>query len=91
MNDPNLQVSDYWVRDASFLRIKNVQLGYTFSKNLIEQIGLQNLRIFFSGQNLFNFNSFYQGWDPENEISTGDAPSFYPINRICSFGINIEF
>jgi TonB-linked SusC/RagA family outer membrane protein len=91
MNNPNLQVSDYWVRDASFLRIKNVQLGYTFSKNLIEQIGLQNLRIFFSGQNLFNFNSFYQGWDPENEISTGDAPSFYPINSIYSFGINVEF
>lgn len=91
MNNTNLQTSTYWLRDASFLRIKNVQIGYTLPKSVITRVGIQNLRIFFSGQNLYNFNSFYKGWDPENQIGTGDAPSFYPINSILSFGFNIKF
>lgn len=91
MNNTNLQVSDYWVRDASFLRLKNLQVGYTLPKSLVNKLGIQNLRVFVSGQNLLTFNSFYKGWDPENEIGTGDAPSYYPINRIYSFGLNVKF
>jgi len=91
MNNTNLQTSDYWIRDASFLRLKNLQIGYTLPKSVVSMVGLQNLSIFFSGQNLYNFTSFYKGWDPENQISTGDAPSFYPINSILSFGFNAKF
>jgi TonB-dependent starch-binding outer membrane protein SusC len=91
MNNTNLQTSTYWLRNASFLRVKNVQIGYTFPKALMQKIGIENLRVFASGQNLFNFTSFYKGWDPENEIATGDAPSFYPINSIYSFGLNVKF
>ena len=47
--------------------------------------------LYVSGQNLFSFNSFYQGWDPENEIGTGDSPSYYPITAIYSFGFNFKF
>lgn len=54
-------------------------------------MGLQNIHIYVSGQNLLNINKFYKGWDPENEIGTGDAPSYYPINKIYSFGLNIKF
>lgn len=91
MNNTNLQVSDYWVRNASFLRLKNLQVGYSLPKSIVNKIGIQNLRIFVSGQNLLTFNSFYKGWDPENEIGTGDAPSYYPVNRIYSFGLNVKF
>lgn len=91
MNNPNLQTSDYWMRNASFLRIKNVQLGYTLPRQWTEKVGMENVRIYVSGQNLFSFNSFYKGWDPENEIGTGDAPSYYPITAIYSFGFNIKF
>lgn len=91
MNNTNLQTSDYWVRDASYLRLKNVQIGYTLPKELVSKVGLQNIHIYVSGQNLLNINKFYKGWDPENEIGTGDAPSYYPINRIYSFGLNIKF
>lgn len=52
---------------------------------------MENVRVYVSGQNLFSFNSFYKGWDPENEIATGDGPSYYPINSIYSFGFNIKF
>lgn len=91
MSNTNLQKSDYWVRNASFLRVKNIQVGYTFKKAITNRIGLQNLRVFFSGQNLYNFTSFYKGWDPENEIGTGDSPWYYPINSVYSFGINAKF
>ena len=91
MNNTNLQVSDYWLRNASFLRLKNVQLGYAIPQSLSKKIGLSYIRIYVSGQNLLSFNSFYKGWDPENEIGTGDAPSYYPINRIYSFGLNLKF
>ncbi|MCI1648394.1 MAG: TonB-dependent receptor [Bacteroides sp.] len=91
MNNANLQTSDYWVRDASFLRIKNVQIGYTLPLQWIRRFGLVNMRVFLSGQNLYSFNGFYKGWDPENEIGTGDSPSYYPINSIYSFGINLKF
>ena len=91
MNNTNLQTSDYWVRNASFLRVKNVQIGYTLPKTWTKKIGMENVRVYVSGQNLFSFNSFYKGWDPENEIATGDGPSYYPINSIYSFGFNIKF
>ena len=91
MNNANAQVSDYWVRDASFLRIKNVQFGYTFPHSLTSKVRIENARVYVSAQNLYSFNSFYKGWDPENEIGTGDSPSYYPINSIFSFGVNIKF
>lgn len=91
MSDPNLQTSDYWMRNASFLRLKNLQLGYTLPQAWTKKIGIQRLRVYVSGQNLFSFNSFYKGWDPENEIGTGDQPSYYPITAIYSFGFNFKF
>lgn len=91
MNHPNLQTSDYWLRNASFLRVKNVQLGYTLPKALTKKVGMEQVRIYVSGQNLFNFSSFYKGWDPENEINTGDGPNYYPLNAIYSFGFNFKF
>lgn len=91
MNNTNLQTSDYWVRNASFLRIKTVQLGYTFPRTWTKKFGVEKLRLYVSGQNLYSFNAFYKGWDPENEISTGDAPSYYPITAIYSFGVNLNF
>lgn len=91
MGHTNLQTSDYWVRNASFLRVKNVQIGYTLPQAISKKVGINNLRVYLSGQNLFSFNSFYKGWDPENEIATGDGPSYYPINSIYSFGLNLKF
>lgn len=91
MNHPSLQVSDYWTRNASFLRIKNVQIGYTLPKALTKKWGMEQVRVYVSGQNLYNFTSFYKGWDPENEIGTGDGPNYYPLNAIYSFGFNFKF
>ena len=91
MGHTNIQTSDYWVRDASFLRLKNLQVGYSLPRHIIGKVGLTQCRIYFSGQNLCTWKKFYKGWDPENEIATGDAPYFYPLTRILSFGLNLKF
>jgi TonB-dependent starch-binding outer membrane protein SusC len=91
MGSENVQSSTFWNRNASFLRVKNIQLGYTIPKKIMQNIGLSNLRIFYSGQNLLSFNHFYTGWDPEMYQSTGDQPNFYPITSVNTFGINVKF
>lgn len=79
--------SDYWLRNGTFLRVKNLQIGYTFPSNITQKVHISNTRIYFSGQNLFCINNFYQGWDPE--LSQGQ--SFYPITAVYSLGINLKF
>lgn len=91
MNNSNFQTSDYWTRDASFLRLKNIQLGYTLPRELTRKIRIDMIRIYVSGENLHTWNKFYKGWDPENEIGTGDSPNYYPIASTYSFGLNINF
>ncbi|MGV3705626.1 MAG: SusC/RagA family TonB-linked outer membrane protein [Arcticibacter sp.] len=83
--------STYWDRNASFIRLKNIQLGYSFSSKLTERMKINKLRLFVSGQNLFSFKHFYQGWDPEMGQSTGDNTPFYPITGIYTFGLNVKF
>lgn len=83
--------STYWNRNASFIRLKNIQLGYSFSNKLTQRMKINKLRLFVSGQNLFSFNHFYEGWDPEMSQSTGDNSPFYPITGIYTFGVNVKF
>lgn len=79
--------STYWLRDASFLRVKNLQLGYTLPKSIVQdKMKMEKLRFYVGGQNLLTFNHFYQGWDPE--MSNGN---FYPITKTYTIGINATF
>ena len=84
----NEQVSSYWIRNASYLRLKNIQIGYTIPTSLVKKVFLDSFRIFFSAQNLFTITSFYDGFDPEAPIGRGD---FYPMMKIYSFGLNVKF
>jgi TonB-linked SusC/RagA family outer membrane protein len=82
------RASSYFLQDASYLRLKNVTFGYTLPKNLTGRIGIDNLRVFFSGDNLLTATK-YPGLDPER----GGSGSFvsYPQNKIFSFGLNVKF
>jgi len=91
MGSENVQTSTFWNRNASFLRVKNLQVGYSFSNNIIQKLKISKLRIFISGQNLFSLNHFYQGWDPEMYQGSGDNTPFDPITSIYTFGINVKF
>jgi hypothetical protein len=87
----NVQTNSFWNRSGTYLRLKNAQIGYSFSNSLIQKLHLSKLRVFVGGQNLFSWNHFYPGWDPENSQGSGDAPNFYPLTSIYTFGLNVKF
>jgi TonB-linked SusC/RagA family outer membrane protein len=88
-NDPNKNTrpSDRFVEDGSYLRIKNVTLGYTMPTNLIQKIKLHSARFYISGQNLFTFTN-YSGFDPEVGTN-GIDNNVYPVTRTVTVGINL--
>jgi TonB-linked SusC/RagA family outer membrane protein len=87
-NDPNnnSRISSRFLEDGSYMRIKYVTLGYTFSERFLKN-SFQKLRIYFSGQNLFTFTK-YSGFDPEVP-SNGVDYNVYPVTRVLSAGLNI--
>lgn len=83
--------STYYLRDASFLRLKNVQLGYNLPKSLANHLYMSGLRIYFVGDNLHTFTSF-PGLDPERVASSSNTRfAVHPQNRVYSFGIRATF
>lgn len=84
---PNTVLSDFWVLNAAYLRVKNVQLGYTFPNRLLNAAHIDRIRIYLSVENPLTWSSYRQGWDPE--INTGGA--FYPILSTYTLGCNIKF
>ncbi|WP_327488719.1 SusC/RagA family TonB-linked outer membrane protein [Telluribacter sp.] len=81
----NREESTFWLDDLSYVRLKNVQLGYAVPKVLLRKIGLSNVRIFASSENLATFTKF-RGLDPEKDGNRSDA---YPLNKSYSLGLNI--
>jgi TonB-linked SusC/RagA family outer membrane protein len=90
-NDPNKNTrpSNRFIEDGSYMRIKNVILGYTFPKSILGKIRISSARIYISGTNLFTFTN-YKGFDPEVGVNGIDL-STYPVTRTISIGANIGF
>jgi TonB-linked SusC/RagA family outer membrane protein len=91
----NDQMSSFWIEDGSFLRIKDLQLGYTLAKNYSERLGVSRIRIFANASNLYCLTK-YQGRDPESFISSdplnsGTDNGSYSIPRSFVGGLQIEF
>jgi TonB-linked SusC/RagA family outer membrane protein len=85
------QQSSYWVRDLSFIKLQNVQLGYSISKELISKIGLQKLYLYLNAQNVFTIvSNDFEGYDPEKNTFTSTVNE-YPVPRIISLGLNLSF
>ena len=84
----NTRPNSYYLKDASFFRLKNVTLGYTLPRVWTEKANISKVRIYFSGDNLLTLTP-YKGLDPERNGDGRDA--IYPQNRIYSCGLNVEF
>ncbi len=82
----NNKDSNWYMRNGSFLRLKSVELGYTFSKKLTSRAHISNLRLYFSGTNLLTFSNF-DTWDPE----MGREGWKYPLQKVFNFGIQVSF
>ncbi len=90
----NGSVSDYFVEDGSYLRLKNLQVGYTLKTNVLQKMKMNNLRVFVGAQNLFTLTG-YTGLDPEMGSAdpklTGIDQGFYPQARTFIVGVNAKF
>lgn len=85
----NATKSDYWIQDASYLRIKNIQIGYNLPKKWMDAIHFKGIDVFAACENPFVFSKMKGGWDPEyNADGSGRA---YPVARVISMGLNVKF
>ena len=82
----NYMTSSFWVQNASYLKMRNLQIGYTIPKNILSHLGVSNLRLYCSIDNLFTISKF-KGLDPEMVTTQ----TMYPLTRNYSFGINLSF
>jgi len=87
-NRKNLRTQTKYLDNAAYLRLKNIQIGYTIPLEITRLGKLERARIYFSGDNLFTFSRINENFDPE---SSGGGSYKYPLNKAYSFGINISF
>lgn len=80
--------STFWLRDGKYIRLKSAQLGYSFPRQWMQKINIQNLRIFVEGSNLFTISGLPEGIDPE---SPGVNNGYYPQQRTIMGGISLTF
>lgn len=83
----NMRYSTWWIRDASYLRLKNIELGYTFPKDWLRSMSGRNMRLFLRGSNLLTFARFDM-WDPEIGSQNGLK---YPLQKIIAGGFELTF
>jgi outer membrane receptor protein involved in Fe transport len=84
-NANNYVTSDYWLFNGGYFRIKNIDLGYTLPKAVVDKIGINNVRVYVNISDLFSIDRFPEGYDPES------ATSGYFINKSCLMGITVKF
>lgn len=84
----NTHTQTRYLSNASYLRIKNLQLGYTLPEAWTSKVGISRCRLFVSGENLFTITGLPDGFDPENLNNDGKN---YPLSRNISFGLNVNF
>jgi hypothetical protein len=77
----------FWLNDASFVRLKNVELGYNLQQNWVRKIRMQGARIYVNAFNVFTITRV-KDYDPEGSSGSGQ---FYPQQRILNIGANIQF
>ncbi|NOW93541.1 TonB-dependent receptor [Mucilaginibacter sp. SG564] len=89
-NNPQSFVSSFWVRNASYLRLKNLLVSYTLPANTLAKLGVKGVKIYYSGQNILTFTSFYKWVDPET--TTGNnAYGSYPQLKTNTLGLEVTF
>ena len=80
--------NSFWLQNASYVRLKDLQVGYTFPRAMVEKLHMTNLRVYYSGQNLFTISGMIKGFDPEAPSGRGNG---YPQTVVNSLGLNITF
>jgi TonB-linked SusC/RagA family outer membrane protein len=84
--DNNTKTSTLWIRDASYIRLKNLEIGYSFHNGILKKLGISSVRIYTNGYNLLTFD-YLKFMDPEQRSNTPD----YPMITIYNLGLNVTF
>lgn len=87
----NLQTQTRFVDNARYLRLKNLQLGYTLPQTITNRTPIENMRVYFSGENLLTFQSLPKAYEPENMVASDTYMRTYPIYQSFSLGLNVTF
>ena len=97
---PNTLTSSFWELNGSYLRGKNIQVGYTLPGSIIKRMHITSVRIYASGENMFLISKYRPGWDPELGTATSvtdpssaiiETGVYYPLLRKYTFGLNVNF
>jgi Outer membrane receptor for ferrienterochelin and colicins len=88
-NSPSSNPSDFWIQNASYVRLKNITFGYTLPKTFTDRIGIKGAKLYYSGQNLLTFTGFAKGFDPEAPADS--RGNYYPQVKTNVFGLNVNF
>lgn len=83
----NYRPSDFWLEDASYLRLKNVEVAYRFQSGFLNKVGASSMRVFVNGNNLLTWSNM-KNYDPEAPAGRG---GFYPQMRVYNVGVNVQF
>ena len=91
----NIQNSSFWMADASYLRLKNLQLSYALPQSAVKKMKIKGLMFFANATNLFTLTNYYEGYDPESVYSSADSITTgagnYPLVSTYTFGLEIKF
>jgi TonB-linked SusC/RagA family outer membrane protein len=85
----NYQANDFWLTNISYLRVRNIEVGYNIPKNIISRFGMASLRIYANGTNLFTFDNMKK-WELDPEVTNGNG-LVYPQQKLVTFGFNVSF
>lgn len=88
-NDPSSMPSSFWIKSGSYLRLKNLQLGYSLPEKWLKGIKLQKVRFYYSGQNILTLSSLYKWVDPE--APNVSSVYYYPQVKVNTIGFNVTF
>lgn len=89
-SSPNYERSSFWLADASYVRLKNVEIGYQINSKLLKKVGISSCRLYVNANNLYTWSNMLPGIDPEN-AATADQTESYPLSRTINSGFNINF
>ena len=86
----NTQVQTRYLQNAAYIRLKNLQIGYTLPSQWTQKAQIEQVRVFFSAENIMTITSLFDIYDPET-LFGGNNGSIYPLSKVLSFGVNINF
>jgi len=90
-NGYDYQISDWSLQNGAYLRLKNIVLGYTLPQTLTRRAKIEKLRVYFSGNDLWEWTKVKDNWDPEQTASVSGGAQRYPFYRLLTVGVNVTF